>query len=116
MKLFIKIAFFAMLCIATTATAQVGMKYTSKNEITKSDTLVFAINDPIEFDGHYYNVQDSEDVTFNYVFTVERGVCIVDSKGIEYQVRKTQHKDCAILHIEIADPYWQQKLMQANKE
>ncbi len=116
MKLFIKIAFFAMLCIATTATAQVGMKYTSKNEITKTDTLVFAINDPIEFDGHYYNVQDSEEVKYSYVFTVERGVYIVDNWGIEYKVRKTNHKDCAILHIEIADDYWEKKLMQANEE
>lgn len=114
MKSIITLA-FALLSAACTAQI-VGVAHTSKMEITQFDTLVVGIVDPVEFDGHYHNINEDDPLTFQYVFTPLRGVFIRDNNGIEYTIRPTRHKDCPILHIEIIDPYWQLKLSQANKE
>ena len=106
---------FSLLLVSLAASAQIGQTKHLQGEIAKFDTITVAITDPIEFQGHYYNVSDDEPVTFMYVFTPLRGAFVKDSKGIEYELRPADHHECGVLHL-VVDEYSAMKLAQTNKD
>lgn len=94
-----------LLLAAFAVSAQtVGNTYQPHIQLSKFDTLRVEVFDPVEFDGHYYNVSDDNN-GWHYVFTADR-TWVEDINGIQYTIKQVMHrKECPILHVEITDPY-----------